>query len=190
MGHEGPNRLLRLPADGSGGVESWWFIGRGADRAVVAADGRRLAKPQGAFVMGWPIDRPRRAGDRLDESNATVFVRPPAPVVALAFAPDGGTLAVLTADRLLASDAAGEPLWESTAADDELIVLAATPDGRAFLVGGADGVVRTYDAATGAERGRLELPVGPVECLSVAAGGTVAVACGDGPTAIVWDLEG
>ena len=56
---------------------------------------------------------------------------------------------------------------------------AVAPDGRSFLVGGVDGVVRIYDAATGVERGRLALGIGRIQSLSIAAGGSVAAACGD-----------
>ena len=97
---------------------------------------------------------------------------------------------MLTARQAVAYDGAGAPRWASAPADADLKVLAVAPDGRTLLAGGVDGVVRTFDAATGAERGRLALPVGPIRSLSVAACGTVAVACGDGPTAVVWDLEG
>ena len=113
----------------------------------------------------------------------------PSAVKGLSFAPDGQRLATITERTLrvihLASGVRG---WRMSMRQG-LRGVAFAPDGRTVLVAGNDRQAATFDAATGAQVGRLELGVGPIRCLAVSAGGTVGAACGGRKTAVVWDLE-
>ena len=132
----GPPRLQRFPASLTA-----LQVSRAGDVVVAGADGIvRVLSP---------------AGDLLGEIEAQ-----PGPVIALAIAPDGRTIAAgglrgavvlidrasLRIDRRI--DGPGLPVWS----------IAFTPDGREVLTGGADRLVRRWNAATGGHVGPILAP--------------------------------
>jgi WD40 repeat protein len=114
------------------------------------------------------------------------------PVRSLLFAPDGAAL--VTDDG---KDLGRLRLWSVTtgkeltapAADGPVSypALAFSTDGKLLAGGGADGVVRVWDVATGKLRHRLDGHRGPVQALHFAADGRLVSGAADG-TALVWDL--
>ena len=111
------------------------------------------------------------------------------PVYRVAVAPDGSTVAAATERTVGLFDLDPCRLrWRTPSFGRKISGLAFLPDGRSIQAAGHDGLVRTLDAATGAERGRLAVGLERVTCLSVSAAGTTAAACGDTLEAVVWDL--
>lgn len=89
-----------------------------------------------------------------------------------------GTVAAWVPGRL---DLAGTAL----AVGGPVAAVALSPDGRTLAAGGAGGVIRLWDAATGAERGTLAGHAGGVTALAFAAGG-VLVSAGADERLRVW----
>ncbi len=132
----GPPRLLRFPSP-----LTTLQVSRGGEAVVGGADGVVRVVSEG--------------GDLLGEVEAQ-----PGPVIALALAPDGRTIAAgglrgavvlidratLRIDRRI--DGPGLPVWS----------IAFTPDGREVLTGGADRLVRRWNAATGGHVGPILAP--------------------------------
>jgi cytochrome c len=132
----GPPRTLRFPAP-----LATLQVSRAGEIVVGGADGIVRILSAG--------------GDPLGEVEAQ-----PGPVIALALSPDGATIAAgglrgavvlidrrsLRIDRRI--DGPGLPVWS----------IAFTPDGREVLTGGADRLVRRWNAATGGHVGPILTP--------------------------------
>src|SRR5262245_62555646 len=101
-----------------------------------------------------------RAGDALPAGAiaraGTVRWRHGGPILALAFAPDGKSIASVSGDGTLR-------LWEPSSGKErqrflghkgEIRGLAFAPDGKSLLTGGADGTARLWDVKTGKERAK------------------------------------
>ncbi|MEO3749631.1 hypothetical protein [Streptomyces sp. B6B3] len=113
-----------------------------------------------------------------------------APVDALVFDPEGGTLATGSADGSVR-------LWDVTTGeerrtlpgnDDWVSAVGFSPDGRILAMGGDDGTVRVWDLATGEERRTLPGHGGWVSAVAFSADGRTLAAGSDDGTVRVWDL--
>jgi hypothetical protein len=112
-------------------------------------------------------------------------------VNAVAFAPDGVTLASGSSDETV-------KLWDVTTgkergtlrAGSRVLSLAFTPDGRTLAAGAADGTVRLWDWATGEASGVLKGHHRVVSSLAFSPDGRT-LASGGGRDAVVklWDVE-
>jgi WD40 repeat protein len=115
------------------------------------------------------------------------------PVLAVAFSPDGATLATAAGPTVRLWDAAtgGERLTLRGHRRDagSVTALAFTPDGAALLSGSIDRSVRLWDVAVGRPRKSYGWPVGKVYAVAVAPDGLTAAAAGASPDIVVWDLE-
>jgi WD40 repeat protein len=112
------------------------------------------------------------------------------PVAAVAFSPDGATLAS-AAERTIT-------LWDPVTGQErrrwkgharEVGALAFTPDGSTLLSGGIDRTVRLWDATSGRLRRSYAWPTGKVYAVAVAPDGLTAAAAGTGSEIVIWDLE-
>jgi WD40 repeat protein len=87
----------------------------------------------------------------------------PTPVRAVAFAPDGRTLAFASLRTGTVLDPAAGQVRAVLKGHDKLINgLAFSPDGGTLVTGSNDGTVRLWDAATGRQRTAFDWRVGPV----------------------------
>ncbi len=145
------------------------------DDAVVSAsaDGTvRLWDPQGKPI-GGPF-----AGHRGN-------------VEAVAFSPDGSTIASGGADRTIRLwDRLGQPLADPFAGHEEgVLSLAFSPDGGKLVSGGADRTVRLWDPAGTALCDPMRLHRDDVRVVAVSRDGLVASGSQDG-TVRLWNLRG
>lgn len=104
-----------------------------------------------------------------------------APIIALAFAPDGRTLAAASPRGAvtLFETATGTALFSLTGPGLPVWSLAFTPDGRQLLTGGGDRVVRRWDAANGEHLGPVVIvrEADPLAGLDGSRGAEVFKAC-------------
>jgi WD40 repeat protein len=146
-----------------------------------SADGHLLATADEQEVTVWDV-----AGGR----PTTLWKWPSGRVGALAFAPDGRTLAGGGADRTIR-------LWDLVTGQQRGIcrghhhsvaAVAFSPDGRSLASGDLSGVTRLWDLASAAERAALATPPEEVTAVAFApGGGTLAVAVGH--TVQLWDVS-
>jgi RNA polymerase sigma factor (sigma-70 family) len=110
-------------------------------KLVATADTERGAK--GSVVRIWEVDSGKEVR-RLRARDGWL--------TAVAFAPDGRTVAGVTGSTIHLWDAnTGEELRELKGHTDEIEVIAFAPDGKTLASGGRDRALRLWDPATGAE---------------------------------------
>ncbi len=104
-----------------------------------------------------------------------------APVIALAFSPDGARLAVASPRGGIGvfEVASGKPVFTLNGPGLPVWSLGFTPDGRQILTGGSDRLLRRWDARTGDHLGpaALERPADPMVGLEGGRGAEVFRAC-------------
>jgi WD40 repeat protein len=109
----------------------------------------------------------------------------------LAFSPDGNTLAVVYGLRIR--------LLEMPHGDEKVVLrghpnyihaIGFIPDGRSVVSAGADGIVRVWDAATGAETRQLNWGIGKICAAAVSPDGMLCAAGGENGKIVVWDVDG
>ena len=150
-------RVVKLPS-----ALNALAISPSGDIAAGAADGSVfLLTPDGALRL------------RIEAAEA--------PVIALAFAPDGTRLAAASprGGVGLFDVASGKPLFTLNGPGLPVWSLGFTPDGRQILTGGSDRIVRRWDARTGDHLGpaALERPADPFAGLEGGRGAEVFRAC-------------
>lgn len=161
---------------------------RAAGPMALTRDGTTLAvceaRAQGAFVSFWDL-RP------LAPRKLPVSLPPLGGLVeALAFAPDGRTLATGGSTALMVWDSRTGRLLRKLPGHRGVIVSAAfSPDGQLLASGGLDVTIRLWDPGNGAELAALHGHSGRVAGLSFSPDGrTLASGSRDG-TARLWDVD-
>jgi WD40 repeat protein len=99
------------------------------------------------------------------------------PVLAVAYAPNGRTLASASRDEtvILWDVASGQKGLVLHGHDDEVHTVAFAPDGQTLATGGGDRVVKLWDLALGRERATLTGHTAPVRALAFARSGKILV---------------
>jgi WD40 repeat protein len=110
-------------------------------------------------------------------------------VSAVAFSPDGGTVAVSDGFGIYLPLWAGEQSFRMLKGHHGRVTsLAFTPDGRKLLSGSWDRTVRIWDVASGREESALAWERGKAQYVAVSPDGmTAAAACDKG--VVIWDLD-
>jgi WD40 repeat protein len=148
---------------------------------AASPDGRLLATADAAnivLLLTWPQSR------LLGAQRLRGIVR------ALAFAPDGATLAVATGWTVNRYDTAKfRPSARLRGHRDSVTALAFTPDGGTLISTGDDGLVNVWDTASGRLRRSHAWGIGAVSAVAVAADGLAAAAGGTEGRVVVWDLD-
>ncbi|SBW22496.1 WD40 repeat-containing protein [Candidatus Protofrankia californiensis] len=191
----GTDRTLRL-WDPTGGQETGRLTGRGDPVWAVAfsPDGTTLATSQNTghdtnsdhpTVRLWELATGRQTGRLTGNVDVTTAAG------AVAFSPDGATLATVHADALLRWDVttgrrtshlAGHAgaLWP--------VAVAFSPDPTIIATGGDDGTVRLWNITTGHQVGRLGGHTGPVRAIAFSPDPTIIATGGDDGTVRLWNI--
>lgn len=111
-------------------------------------------------------------------------------VAQFAFAPDGDTLAAVCGLRVqLFALPHGDPLATCRGHPNYIHALGFMPDGKSLVSAGADGVVRVWDAASGAAVRQHDWGIGKVCAAAVSPDGTLCAAGGENGKVVVWDVD-
>lgn len=126
-------------------------------------------------------------------AECVVTLGPTVAVTALAFSPDGKTLAAGGYREVLLWDLAGAKLAKRIAAGGQVGAVAFLKDGKTLVVGegtpGSSGAVRFLDVQTGAETFRSDEPKDVVCSLALSPDGRFLAASGAYKVAHVWNVE-
>jgi WD40 repeat protein len=110
----------------------------------------------------------------------------------VAYSPDGATL-VTAGWESVASGSNSLRLWDVSAKQhrallaEDVSAVAYSPDGTTIATGGPDGMVRLWDAVTGAQTGRLAGHTDSVNAVAYSPDGTTIAAASDDHTIRLWD---
>jgi hypothetical protein len=131
-------------------------------------------------------DAPARAAD---DAGSVARLSAPGPVVALAFAPDGRSLAAAAQDRreVRLWDAKTGRALHTLAHVGSVRGLAWSPDGRTLACPCSDGAVYLWDSAAGRERRKLRGHSGAVSAVAFAPDGKLLASGGADGTVRMWD---
>jgi WD40 repeat protein len=158
------------------------FLAVGGDRSVDVWDLH-------AGRIGVSLPHPSPDVWDLHAERIGVSLPQPSPVRALAFSPDGRTLA--------AAAGRGVTLWDAAAGTPRAVLkgharlvngVMFSPDGRTVASAANDGTVRLWDAGAGRERAAFDWGVGPVYAVAFAPDAMRAAAGGEADI-VVWDLD-
>lgn len=160
---------------------------------LFAPDGTTLATTWltggSGVVMLWQVSSGKPLGRLAMPVNSLI--------VALAFSPDGRTLAVLNRPTAYPQDANTVILWETATGKErarlkvarayDSAALAFARDGRTLAVSGADNIIRLWEVRTGKALGQFSGHQGAIASLAFAADGRRLISGSLDTTALVWD---
>jgi WD40 repeat protein len=163
----------RLPSSGHTGII--WSV-------AWSPDGKLVASGDSQRVIGW------------DPATGREVWRLPAPpaVSALAFSPDGKTLATVGWDGTvrLSEAATGKRVRSMRGREPRLLAVAWSPDGKLLACGGDEGSVPLWDVTTGKEIRRMHSsrPRTDVSCVAFSPDGRFLVTGTDDNTTPVYEV--
>ena len=200
IGTDGKARLWKVATQQETGTAV--TVGPGARQGALAfsPDGKTFAtvSANGTAAL-WSVATQRRTGALMTggaQGSAGAPAAGGSPVAAVAFSPDGATLAT-------ASASGGIRLWDTatqqeigtpmTAGPGPVYALAFSPDGATLATAGGDGSARLWDTATQQEVGTpMTAGPGPVYALAFSPDGakllTVGTSGSSGGDARQWDV--
>jgi len=94
-------------------------------------------------------DNQGRTAGRNDTNLITAFERQPTPVTAVAFSPDGNTVAIGATGMVKVFARDGRKLLELAGHPGPVYAVDFKPDGSTIATGGSDGIVRLFDSKSG-----------------------------------------
>jgi WD40 repeat protein len=217
-GYEQVRTIRRFSALGAGmlallavfaGLGVWALVQRNNARsATLAATSAALASDSNE-QLGGHLERALllglagyRAKQTVDARNALVsaleqarslglvaLLHADSQVDAIAFAPDGRTLASGGANGTVRLwDVPGRRAEGSLAAPGSVTSVAFAPDRNAVAAGTSTGAVRVWNAATHRALGPTLHGAGSLDAVALGPGGKIAAAIGKGSTVWVWDV--
>ncbi|MEU9880357.1 nSTAND1 domain-containing NTPase [Streptomyces phaeochromogenes] len=208
-GHDGPTTVLFSPdgqtlatAGRDDQTARLWDATTGKSRATIANPGfvkaMSFSPDSHTLATGgndvlddrvrlWDVTT-GKARATLTGTKHTTPVRHPRPVSAVAFSPDGRTLAISSFynPAELWDVASGTRRATLTAQNQPAAAVVFSPDGRTLATGNADDTVRLWDTATG--RPRATLPGAVTNVVFSPDGRTLATASDEEPTVRLWDV--
>jgi len=125
----------------------------------------------------------------LENRNPARRLKHPAPISAVAFAPDGSVLFTAATDRTIRvwNIASGELSRQYPAGSEVPIALRVTADGRHFVYLGRAGALSLRDVESGQERANIRIPGTATRTLAISPDG-LRVAVGDDRGVWLWDV--
>jgi RNA polymerase sigma factor (sigma-70 family) len=171
--------------------------GHQVQKVAFAPDGKSVVSAGGDhLVRRWDVASGRQVGSFGQGTDRDQPYAPTRWLHAVAFAPDGKTLA--TGDHNDGWQVSAIRLWNVADGTqrqllqghtDGVLCLAYSPDGKTLASASADGTVRLWDAATGAERHNLGGREGRVRCVAWSRDGKRLASAGADGTVRVWDAD-
>jgi WD40 repeat protein len=165
----------------------------GVNAVAFSPDSRFLAAAEGSATTGTgTVDLWMRDGDRWDVAHhegppiQSVF----GAVRAIAFSPDGGTIAGGSDDGpiLLSKVPSGSSKGALTGNLDIVEAVAFSPNGRTLASGGADGSVRIWDVSSRRLIASLAGHNGPVVSVAFSPDGSTLASSGEDSTIRLWTV--
>ncbi len=184
-----PNEPLLLALESGGSVHEWNLKEGKETRKVAHRRGTPVALcPDGKHFAVFK-DNALSLRDMADK-EVQRFPTGNLPVMRLAFAADGRTLAAGCADKVVVWDVkTNKEIRTVSGAPNSYFLAALSPDGRSLAVkAGAAGPVQVFDVASGKELHKFTLPLDVAYVLTFATSGKT-LACSGGARVHLWNLD-
>ncbi len=164
--------------------------------AFAPVQAQTATPPPRKHSLAMPAAVAPPAGQPAPSVQCMVTFGPPVPISALAFSPDGKTLAVGGYQEVLLWDLAGGKLSKRIAVGQVtgfVHALAFGQDGRSLIVAEgtphSSGVVRVFDVESGKQTSSFEEPKDVVYSLALSPDGKLLAGGGADGVAYIWNME-
>jgi RNA polymerase sigma factor (sigma-70 family) len=195
----GEDNAIRL-IDAKSGTELRKLVGHGKNFQNGGGDSilGMMFSPDGALFASSGQDRRTRLWDVATGRELQSFAHT-SDVIAVAFSPDGKTLAAAGGEHLAKEPADNSiRLWEVATGKERcrleghqnaVWTLAFSPDGKTLASGGSDSAVRIWDAQTGKSRRQFDGHRGIVMSVAFSGDGARLGSGGSDTTVLIWNVQ-